>query len=318
MGDFIKELDIVDFLGMLLPGSFLILLFSMDYPVDMFFMNYFGKNIDGAIKAVLLIVTGYFAGMLIHEVGDMLERIVYRTKYFNPKFYAAKVVGYKKIEEALSNSGYNKFSDTSFTQWKNKKRLKSFLSLLVWVVIFSFAFAVCFISPENSQMFFQYMIIFLAVTMLAVLIFTKIFNKLYSGSVPCSDSIHEGILEMNSTLQCIMFDKGTMSKRRVFDGFHVMMRNIVLVIAVIQLYVYFVRLESGQLYNFLNMIYNSSWMRISVFVLIVLMMIRWFHYVYLKYKYLYEDFLMYTEEIKKKAAASTAESSGNSGNAVNP
>ena len=41
MGDYIKELTTIDFLGILVPGSFLLLLFSLDYPVRDIWRFYF-------------------------------------------------------------------------------------------------------------------------------------------------------------------------------------------------------------------------------------------------------------------------------------
>lgn len=40
MGDFIKELTIIDFLGMIVPGGMLVLLFSKDYELQNIWRDY--------------------------------------------------------------------------------------------------------------------------------------------------------------------------------------------------------------------------------------------------------------------------------------
>lgn len=44
MGDFIKELNIIDFLGILLPGSLLILVLSYDYSGAVIGMDILSPN----------------------------------------------------------------------------------------------------------------------------------------------------------------------------------------------------------------------------------------------------------------------------------
>lgn len=70
MGDFIKELTIIDFLGMLVPGSVVIFILGMDYNIENFWNSVFGSESGGAVRVTMLIIMGYISGMIIHEIGD--------------------------------------------------------------------------------------------------------------------------------------------------------------------------------------------------------------------------------------------------------
>ena len=58
MGDFIKELNIIDFLGMMLPGSLLILLFSMgNISISAVYTSYFGDSCSEGFKSTILLIS---------------------------------------------------------------------------------------------------------------------------------------------------------------------------------------------------------------------------------------------------------------------
>lgn len=293
MGDFIKELNIVDFLGMLLPGSFLILLLSMDYPVEMFFISYFGASIDSGLKSIFLIICGYFAGMLVHEIGDIMEKLVQYFVYLNPRFYAAKAVGFDNIK-ACSKNNYG-ISQIKIKKRKNNKILRylPYCSILFWLMILLFSLAVCLFCPTKDYNIFSIFFILGFISIVSLIILSKFSNK--NKRIRRDLKIHRTILKINPEIQCFMFDKGTVAKRRVFDGFHVMMRNIIIVVALVQVYVYLVQNSEKQLYRLIVAIHDNSWMRIGFFIIIIIMIIRWFHYIYLQYKYLYEDFIVYVK-----------------------
>ncbi len=89
MGDFIKDLNIIDFLGMLLPGSLYVMAARDMLPVEEL-MGYFGENPGTAPRITLLIVAGYVIGMIFHEVGDLLEKLLWICPLFDPRTYAAE------------------------------------------------------------------------------------------------------------------------------------------------------------------------------------------------------------------------------------
>lgn len=92
MGDFIKDLNIIDFLGMLLPGSLYVMASRELLPVDKL-LKYFGDEPGAAAQVTFLLVGGYVIGILFHEVGDWLEKLLWHFRFLNPRTYAAKKTG---------------------------------------------------------------------------------------------------------------------------------------------------------------------------------------------------------------------------------
>lgn len=75
MSDFIKEFNMIDFMGMIFPGSVMVLLFGAETDLWHKMETLWGATPEMAAKLVFIIVIGYFAGMLLHEVGDILEHL---------------------------------------------------------------------------------------------------------------------------------------------------------------------------------------------------------------------------------------------------
>ena len=103
MGDFIKDLNAIDFLGIMMPGSAFLLLLA--YMEDLsagnesasLLYSYFGTTSPSIGQGILLIAFGYFLGMLFHELGDLLEGLSWRCKSLNPQYKAAYDV-YKRVQ----------------------------------------------------------------------------------------------------------------------------------------------------------------------------------------------------------------------------
>lgn len=89
MGDFIKDLNIIDFLGMLLPGSLYIMVAWTFLPVNKL-LEYFGTDPGAAVRITFLLVGGYVIGMIFHEIGDLLEKLLFMVKFLDPRTIAAK------------------------------------------------------------------------------------------------------------------------------------------------------------------------------------------------------------------------------------
>lgn len=78
MGDFTKELNIIDFLGIGIPGCALVLLIMGGQVEILLWANFFGTECSELTRAIILIILGYIVGMLIHEIGDVIEKILWR------------------------------------------------------------------------------------------------------------------------------------------------------------------------------------------------------------------------------------------------
>ena len=71
MGDFIKDLNIIDFLGMLLPGAFVALCLSIQHPgAWQILETAIGCELSLSLRITVVLVVGYVIGMLLHELGS--------------------------------------------------------------------------------------------------------------------------------------------------------------------------------------------------------------------------------------------------------
>lgn len=258
MGDFIKELNIIDFLGLLLPGSFLLLMVNYTQTHKLTGLEFTAADI------IFLIVGGYVVGSLLHDVWEFIESIIWK-KFLptNPQIHAARDVD---AEVRMNNIDFIDLkndvegkkpidSDTTPNERNDNK------------------------TGNDSQK-----------------------NDAQQGTRGAQsdgkqqktqwwDGYH-WICQENPMIQTILVEKGNYRKRIVFDGFHVMMRNLFcasILTIVIPLCVGI----PVPLYDFLSeYIKNSLAVVIIIAAGLALMAWRSWHYAYLKYKYSYEDFMI--------------------------
>lgn len=108
MSDYIKDLNIVDFLGIIVPGSILVLLLAGDN-ADMLLLwtSYFGADASPLVRSIFLAISGYIAGMILHEIGDLAEKGAWCFPRLDPKAYAINAVGVDDLNEAARTAGLN-------------------------------------------------------------------------------------------------------------------------------------------------------------------------------------------------------------------
>lgn len=116
MSDYIKELNIVDFLGIIVPGSILVLLLSGDNAnLLLLWTSYFGADASPIVRGIFLVIAGYLAGMILHEIGDLAEKGVWCFTRLDPKAYAINAVGIGNLNHATEEANLNaEISDNQF------------------------------------------------------------------------------------------------------------------------------------------------------------------------------------------------------------
>lgn len=114
MSDYIKDLNIVDFLGIVVPGSILVLLLAGDNAdLLLLWTSYFGADASPLVRGIFLAIAGYLAGMILHEIGDLAEKGVWCFTRFDPKAYAINAVGMSDIKAALENDAVKNAGNTA-------------------------------------------------------------------------------------------------------------------------------------------------------------------------------------------------------------
>ena len=94
MTDIIKEFNMIDVLGILLPGALLTALFGTEFGLWARISLYFGVTLTTGMVSAILIIAGFAFGCLLHELGDLVEKFLWSSKLLSPKTYAAIRSGY--------------------------------------------------------------------------------------------------------------------------------------------------------------------------------------------------------------------------------
>lgn len=218
MDNFTKEFTVVDFLGILLPGAFLILMVNHGANSLNLWNGYFGESCGDTVKGILLIVAGYVVGSLLHEIADWMERLLWflldRIHNWHPASSAAANVGRQALyEEAAKMALPGTCQDQTAAEWQDAKTFR-----------------------QSVQ-----------------------------------------------AIQTFMTGRKGSSKIRLFKSFNIMMRN--LVAAMLLSAFYFIIFGNPEAYPI------GCKMIVIGAVVIVVALVRAYHYAYLSYKYLFENFL---------------------------
>ncbi len=107
MTDIIKEFNMIDLLGILLPGAVVTALLGIEFSFWDWLAGVLGlESLGAGIISAVLIIVGFVIGTLLHELGDVLEDLLWSTNLLNPKLYAAIASNYAegKLEGAHSDT----------------------------------------------------------------------------------------------------------------------------------------------------------------------------------------------------------------------
>lgn len=251
MGDFIKELNIIDFLGLLLPGSFLLLMVNYTQTHKLTGLEFTAADI------IFLIVGGYVVGSLLHDVWEFIELAIWKViVFFDPKVHAVK-----NAERVQKKARIKLKKKASITLKKKanitlKNCVEKYFSIKVGM--------------EKSLPF----------------------------KWNTNDNVW--IREADSLIQTALVEKGNYRKRIVFDGFHVMMRNLFYT-SILTIVIPLLVGIPVPLYEFLSEYIKNSFAVVIIIVAgLALMAWRSWHYAYLKYKYSYEDFMVLCADKKQQ------------------
>lgn len=295
MKDFFKELNIIDILGIGIPGCLLVLLLGGDQTAELLWMEQFQNH--PLAFGIVLIAIGSIVGMLIQELGDMIEKGLWLITWLDPKVYAACAVNIDSIDKAeMDNHQYptptGKIAD--ILKW-----ICGTTSLLVVIcasVVFPFSmWKAAYIINDTALVRFPTWLglIPLMVTAAAAARYKKVF----SGKTADERAKIESIRNANPYIQTKLVGHGNTSKRTLYDGWRFVMRNLLLVLAITNLVCLWKPLD---LYRRVatkmvgvsgDMTCNMFWLTLIASITISLMLVRYFHYAFLRYKYSLEDYL---------------------------
>ncbi len=291
MGDFIKDLNIIDFLGMLLPGAFVALCLNIQHPgVWQVLANAIGCDLSFSMRIAVILVAGYVIGMLLHELGDRLEKCLWLVPVLNPRLYAARTTKLLEREaekvnptikwDGASSHTFRKSVKSVWKEWK----MCVFSPLVVAVVITVLLVAAHMLPIGGGAI--------LGIALAAVLYVTDVYmlrDRFPTDSgdegytIKAMKRVFEGDAEYYSHAKQ---DKESLRKRNLFDGFRSSARNLFLAFIFLHAYT---SAGEGELGSLIQTQMAKLPVRCVFYGAMLLMLIRYWHYSYLKFKYCYED-----------------------------
>lgn len=301
MGDIVKEFNMIDLLGLMLPGAFLTIIFGQELGAWATLRDFWGTDNCTGVISVIILVGGYFVGMLLHEMGDLLEKILWLNPLTNPRMYAALATGLNDRYNELCN-GKNAPKDNP---WKHPILEYALLCLGPSFVVF-FVFSVFLIISDCAVRIWN--LVFFAAIYILILVLTLLLKNRWNAKW----NTLQAICKNDSYLMYIAAKKrasdGEMksiitSKLDLFEGFRTMVRNIFVALCILVLYAkYFLGTQNHDsvIISAVRTITNSSFWLHVLFLTSAILLLRYWHFSYLKYKYCYEEIVFHSDKDDEK------------------
>ena len=310
MTELFKELNIIDILGIGVPGCLLVLLLGGDQTAALLWADQFQGNV--LAFAVLLLVAGSLAGMLTQELGDLIEKGLWLIPWLDPKIHAAHSVNRKDL----------KLNDIRKHAYAEPKGAAPVLTM-IFCVLGALAVVWCAtgllptallrsVPGANADAWADGSVLAalwpLPIAAVAVALFCR---KLPSRKEAEWANL-KTIRNANPYIQTRLVGHGNTSKRTLFDGWRFVMRNLIIVLAVINLVSLW---KPVDLYRQIAQLLTASGgdgtdhlFRLTLITAcaVCLMLVRYYHYAYLRYKYSLENFMRLDDEKARKKAEATA------------
>ena len=295
MSDFFKELNIIDILGICLPGCLLVLLLGGDQTAQLLWTAQFQDN--ALAFGIMLITVGSIAGMLIQELGDMVEKGLWLVPWLDPKRYAACAVNIGPIDQADMDS--HKYPLPTGLTAVVLKWLCGIVSLLV-VIFTSCLFPVSMwkaACQSNSAAWFGWAACWGLLPLFATIGASIFYTRAYSRKPAAEKLKIDAIRLANPYIQTRLTGHGNTNKRTLFDGWRFVMRNLLWVWAIANLVNLwkpldlYCRIAGSMVAEGGNMTGNLFRLTLMASIAISLMLVRYYHYAFLRYKYSLEDYM---------------------------
>lgn len=309
MGDIVKEFNMIDLLGLMLPGAFITIIFGQEFGVWAMLRDFFGSdNCIGSISVIIL-VGGYVVGMLLHEIGDLLEKILWLNPLTNPRLYAARATGL--------DAKYNELQNGESVSERNRGNHQIRNCIAYWLgpgVVLFFVFFAFGVALNHAKW------LWFSVAFVIQCILICVLNKWIRNSwFPCKSNEQDSAW---NTLRDICGDDARLMyiaarKRAVegslknsftrkldlFDGFRAMARNIFVALCILLIYAKYPagsKTCTNTISQVVKTVYNQNVLLCALFFVSAVLLLRYWHFSYLKYKYCYEEIVFHSDEDEDK------------------
>lgn len=312
MEQIIKKINMIDILGMLLPGGLMLLLLEMDYHVLKRMGDYFEIRADKLLWIAIFLCASYFLGMLLHELGSMVEKLMWRNPLLSPRVYAAIST------ELLYNCGAEEQAKMpqEFAVWKTGagigpviekkwKKIYAFaqknwvncigkgIRMFLRAVVSLSALVVVYFAMGGLRL--RVYLIGIALTVLLCIVFHwKSFSRfVYAVSLEeYRDRMRRIIKDERIIQKESITSEENSRKYGLFCGYYSLMRSILVLMAILQIYVMIQgdndRSHLASFY-YTIMIYPSyAYLRC---ILVTALVFRYWHYACARFTYTYNGYI---------------------------
>lgn len=305
MKDIVKEFNMIDLLGMIFPGSVLMAMVCAQFELNKTVAAILGvgaeaKTVSGVL-ITMIVLGGYGVGMLLHEIGDVLENFMHLRKGLDPKYYIAL-----------------HFFDTDHQLCDlYKVNCLSMLGVPGCVCILAFAL-ICppllidFVAPKLEpwvSALFAVGVMF-ALGYVVVFLSMRLEKKMDAntpaeliGKVNDREKTVNEILTWYSTAPDVGKTE-TASRSKLFEGFSYMARNTLIMAFLIHLFAKFTPGETGIFFELHHAVVTDWRLALLCGAVLYIFALRYWHYSFLKLKYIAEacPAQVLTKESEKESA----------------
>lgn len=363
MKDLIKEFSMLDLLGMIFPGSVLMVLICAECGAWELIERFVEADMMAAVKPVVILFGGYVLGMLLHDIGDMAERILWRVPAFNPKvtvlidhemaiykrkrsrpgktqtpeitrrYWYQKVFGWltdwvEKLYDGIAgwlkmnvSQRYAKWFPHSpvwyqrLTAWVKgyPGRFQSIVGVPLLFAVMSVLCLAFMFSIEWNMKITRESLYTSVGTVIAIIFLISKYAKVRWEDKHVNDKLipygeivgktDKEFSELQTQHKFKTNEKGNGSKVNLFDGFRAMARNLLVGIFLTYIWAHF---KQGKFYDLFMVPAENLFPAICFYVVLFLLLVHYWRYAYLQYKYIYEDIRYLEDQAEKEKAGKEA------------
>lgn len=309
MEQIIKKINMIDILGMLLPGGLMLLLLEMDFEVLGIMGKYFGFESGNLMWTAIFLCASYFLGMLLHELGSVIEKLMWRNPLLNPRVYAAISTGLlynygdkveavqKTVELKTGESILQENDDQASSGRKNKnkgKKIKGNKGRYIWRIVSSFSVLPVIWFALGETVWWGRAGILLVLFCSCVALhwqYTKILWKTANVKL-YRERMHQIVKDERVIQKESITSEENSRKYGLFCGYYSLMRSVLVLMAILQIYVIIQARSSGShLVTFYEMVKGFPAYPYLRYVVVTALALRYWHYACAKFTYTYNGYI---------------------------
>lgn len=292
MDNLTKKINMIDVLGMMLPGGLMLMLFEEDIGFLEFMSRLTGDQQNLVVWGVAFLMGSYLVGMLLHELGSMAEKLMWTNPITDPRIYGAVSAGCtfdpqkEKVDE-------------------KEKGKKCSITEIVTAVLVALPFAGIVYLAAGGKYLEGFALFAVVLTICALVVHKSYYERL-------RPLLKTDILLRNrkdlyqqeaAHYQTSKMPENTLRKLEIFNGFRTLARSMLAMFAVAQTYAFVSQGANHCYIAQLDARINDSPALLFLRYLMVLTLVcRYWHFSCLYYQYRFA-FLQAATKKGKKADA---------------